>query len=240
MTNWLLDSRFLKKWLILLGNVKVKEKLKKGIDELRLEVPESTQQILLDFLAFLQKWNRAYNLTAISNTENMVTYHLLDSLSVIPYFKGKTILDVGSGAGFPGIPLALVRPEKQFTLLDSKNKKSVFLIQVISQFKIPNVTIIQAHVPDYKRELGFDAIICRAFGSLRLVIDQTKHLLCPAGRWFIMKGSYPKKELQIIAEPFVVHRLKVPDLNAERHLIEISNKRHLNLTLKGGAVLVKH
>lgn len=213
---------------VLVGKVRMKEKLKKGIDELRLEIPENTQKILLDFLTFLQKWNQAYNLTAISNTESMITYHLLDSLSIFPYLKGKTILDVGSGAGFPGIPLALACPDKQFTLLDSKNKKSVFLLQAISQFKISNVTVVRAHVPDYRREFGFDAIICRAFGNLRFVINQTKHLLCPDGRWFIMKGSYPKEELQIILEPFVVYRLKVPDLNAERHLVEIGNKRNRN------------
>ena len=202
----------------------MKEKLKKGIDELSLEVPENAQKTLLDFLIFLQKWNQTYNLTAINNIENMTVYHLLDSLSVAPYFRGKTILDVGSGAGFPGIPLALAYPDKQFTLLDSKNKKSAFLIQAISQFKISNVAVVRARVPGYQREFGFDAIICRAFGSLRLIIDQTKHLLCPFGRWFIMKGSYPKEELQIVSEPSVVYRLKVPGLNAERHLVEIENK----------------
>lgn len=211
----------------------MKEKLKKGIDELKLEIPENTQQTLLDFLTFLQKWNQAYNLTAISNTEKMITHHLLDSLSIVPYLNGKTILDVGSGAGFPGIPLALTCPDKQFTLLDSKNKKSVFLLQAVSRFKIPNVTIVQARVPGYQREFGFDAIICRAFGNLRLIIDQTQHLLYPVGRWFIMKGIYPKEELQIIAKPSIVYRLNVPGLNAERHLVKIENK--CNCTMKGSA-----
>ncbi|WP_211923837.1 16S rRNA (guanine(527)-N(7))-methyltransferase RsmG [Coxiella endosymbiont of Amblyomma nuttalli] len=206
----------------------MKEKLKKGIAELKLAIPETTQQTLLDFLIFLQKWNQAYNLTAITDVGNMITYHLLDSLSIIPYFKGKTILDVGSGAGFPGIPLALAYPNKQFTLLDSKNKRSAFLLQAIHRFKISNVAVVQARVPGYRAALSFDAITCRAFGSLRLIVDQTQYLLCPLGRWFIMKGSYPKEELQIIAQPFFVHRLTVPGLNAERHLVEIENKYNCN------------
>ena len=202
----------------------MEEKFKKGIDELGLAISEVAQRTLLDFLVFLKKWNQTHNLTAITDTKDMIIHHLLDSLSIVHYFKGKTILDVGSGAGFPGIPMALACPDKQFTLLDGKNKKSAFLLQAVYQFNISNVFIVQARIPSYRSEFGFDAITCRAFGSLRLIIDQTQHLLCPLGRWFIMKGSYPKEELQIIAQSSVVHRLKVPGLNAERHLVEIENK----------------
>lgn len=195
--------------------------LKTGITKLGFIIHEDTQKILLEFIAFLQKWNQTYNLTAIKDMNNMITYHLLDSLSILAYLKGNTVLDLGSGAGFPGIPLALTCPEKVFTLLDSKAKKTIFLLQAAAHFKITNVTIIQERATFYKPDFCFDVITCRAFGSLNAIIRQTQHLLCPQGQWLVMKGTYPEKELQCVHRPFSVHILKVPRLKVERHLVKI-------------------
>ncbi|MFQ6274310.1 16S rRNA (guanine(527)-N(7))-methyltransferase RsmG [Coxiella burnetii] len=201
------------------------EKLKQGIDQLGLKVAETIQQSMLAFLAFLQKWNQAYNLTAITEIKSMITHHLLDSLSILPYLKGDKILDVGSGAGFPGIPLAFACPEKKFTLIDSKAKKTAFLLQAASRFKITNATIIQERVGSYQPGFYFDTITCRALGSVREIMEQTNHLLRSGGQWLIMKGAYPEKELRGTDASAIVHVLNVPGLKAERHLVEVKNNK---------------
>ena len=214
----------------------IREKLKKNIEVLHINISKEVQQTMLDFLIFLQQWNRAYNLTGIVDLETMITHHLLDSLSILPYLKGQTILDIGSGAGFPGLPLALACPDKYFTLLDSKSKKVAFLLQVVTRFKLTNVSMIESRVEIYKPEACFEAITARAFGPIKLIMDQSQHLLCPRGRWFIMKGAYPTEELGAI-NPFInVHRLLVPALRAERHLVEIENNCNCDRQPKKGIV----
>ncbi len=193
--------------------------LQTGLTELGLSLPLRAQTRLLAFLHFLKKWNRHYNLTAIDTLEDMVVRHVLDSLSVAPYLVGRRIIDVGTGAGFPGIPLAFFYPEKHFTLLDSNGKKARFLIQAKSELGIENVDIVHSRAECYHTEPCFDVIIFRAVKSIREMIDKTRHLCCKNGRFFAMKGGYPLAELKAITNPAIVHALTVPGLNAERHLV---------------------
>ena len=191
----------------------------KPLTTMGLSMSETAQQKAIQFLRCLEKWNRAYNLTAIRQFDQMITYHLLDSLSVAPYLQGQNILDVGTGAGFPGIPLALYFPEKQFTLLDSNGKKTRFLLQVVAELAIKNVRIVQMRVEDYHTPQCFDVIIFRAVKSILEVISKSQHLCCKKGQFLAMKAAYPAEELQKMTNPFTVRALTVPGLNAERHLI---------------------
>ncbi len=186
-----------------------------------LSMPRALQEKALDFLRILKKWNHSYNLTAIDDFNTMVKHHLLDSLSLVPYLQTKRILDVGTGAGFPGIPLALYYPNKQFTLLDSNGKKTRFLLQAIAELSINNVNVVQSRAENFKTEFCFDAIISRAVASISEIVLKTQHLCCKGGKIFAMKGAYPAKELETFDRPFLVQVLAVPGLNAKRHLIII-------------------
>ena len=193
-----------------------------GIDQLHLTVPVTAQRSMLAFLEFLQTWNRSYNLTSVTALQDMITYHLLDSLSIAPYLIGARILDVGSGAGFPGIPLAFIYPDKQFVLLDSGGKKTRFLLQAVATFKLANVNVVQSRMENFKEGPCFDTITCRAVGSLCEIVHNTQQLICEDGQWLLMKGEYPPQELQRLAYPSIVRMLKVPGLTATRHLIVVS------------------
>lgn len=204
-----------------------KKSLQHGIDELGLEVPASTQHAMLDFLEFLIQWNRAYNLTAIKEPDRMVTHHLLDSLSILPDLKGARILDVGSGAGFPGIPLAFACPNKQFVLLDSRGKKTSFLLQAAASFKLHHVTVVHSRMENYRNDHFFDNITSRAMGTMNEIINATQHLITRGGQWLMMKGSYPREELDTIDYPYIIHPLQVPGLKAKRHVVIISYEKDL-------------
>ena len=196
--------------------------LSQGIAELGLTIPQHVQDNMLSFIELLQQWNRVYNLTAITKTSAMITHHLLDSLSIAPYLQGQRILDVGSGAGFPGIPLAMAFPEKTFVLLDSRGKKTRFLQQAVMQCKLTHVTVVQVRMEQFTTETCFDVIIGRAVGSMVEVVEKTKHLLNQGGYWLMMKGGYPTEELAHVTTPYVVHPLLVPGLNARRHVVVIT------------------
>lgn len=197
------------------------DKLSTGIAELELLVPQSVQESMLSFLKFLQKWNKAYNLTAIDDFTTMISAHLLDSLSIAPYLQGEYILDIGSGAGFPGIPLALAYPDKKFVLLDSVGKKTRFLLQAASTFKISNVEVVQTRMEKFSADHCFDAIICRAVGEMADIVAKTKQVICPKGRWLMMKGEYPHKEMKALTNTAKAITLRVPGLKAQRHVIVI-------------------
>lgn len=184
------------------------------------------QIILLErYLLLLQKWNRAYNLTSITDPKEMVIKHILDSLSVGAYLQGDQVIDVGAGAGLPGIPLAIFYPNKQLTLLDSNGKKTRFLAQAKAELQLNNVNVVHSRVEAFSPEQCFDTVISRAFATISDMLLWTKHLCCPKGVFLAMKGAYPTDEINKIGDQFLIKdviRLEVPDLNAERHLVRIT------------------
>jgi 16S rRNA (guanine527-N7)-methyltransferase len=176
---------------------------------------------LLAYLRELEKWNSAYNLTAIRDPREMVTRHLLDSLVMVPWMRGP-LLDAGSGAGLPGIPLAIARPEAAVTVLDSNGKKARFLRHAVRALKLPNVTVVEARVEDYRPEAPFAAVTSRAFSSLGDFFRLTGHLLAPGGQWLAMKGKLDDSEQQDLPAGVGIvdiKALKVPGLAEARHLI---------------------
>ena len=205
----------------------IEQQLKAGIAALGLALPEGAEAKLLAYLALLDKWNRVYNLTAVRDAERMVSHHLLDSLAAVPFFQGGCsdsvrVLDVGSGGGLPGIPLAIARPEAQVTLIDSVAKKTAFLLQAKAELGLANLHVMTGRVEDYRPEVGFDLVTSRAFSDLKEFVTLTRHLLKPGGRWLAMKGLYPHEEIALLPPDVKVsadHALVVPGLEASRHLI---------------------
>nr|WP_298112057.1 16S rRNA (guanine(527)-N(7))-methyltransferase RsmG [uncultured Pseudomonas sp.] len=205
-------------------NTRHAEELARGALELGVEVSPQQQVQLLAYLALLIKWNKAYNLTAVRGPDEMVSRHLLDSLSVVPYVVdgGDNWLDVGSGGGMPGIPLAILFPERQFTLLDSNGKKTRFLTQVKLELKLANLQVIHSRVEAFAPEQPFAGIISRAFSSLEDFSNWTRHLGDGQTQWLAMKGVHPDDELQALPADFrltATHVLKVPGCQGQRHLL---------------------
>lgn len=193
-----------------------------GLSALGIILPQSTQQKLLDYLALLVKWNKVHNLTAVRDQDEMVTLHLLDSLAVLPHLACTNLLDVGSGAGLPGIPLALVRPDLSVTVLDSSHKKTTFQRQVKVELGLENLEVVCNRAEEYQPQQKFDCIISRAFSDIAEFIKLTTHLLVEDGHWLAMKGVYPYDELaQVKGVTFEVTPLEVPGLQAQRHLVFI-------------------
>lgn len=200
----------------------VDKQLAAGIAALGLTLPEGAQPKLLAYLALLDKWNRVYNLTAVRDADRMVSHHLLDSLAAVPYFTGQAVLDVGSGGGLPGIPLAIARPELQVTLIDSVAKKTAFLLQAKAELGLTNLQVVTSRVEDFRPETGFDVVTSRAFSDLKEFVTLTRHVLKPGGHWLAMKGVYPNEEVAVLPPDVKVsadHALVVPGLDASRHLI---------------------
>jgi 16S rRNA (guanine527-N7)-methyltransferase len=198
--------------------------LEKGAVELGLALGRGERSMLLQYLALLEKWNQAYNLTAIRDVGRMVTGHLLDCLSIVPYLTGTRMLDAGSGAGFPGIPVAVARPDIQVVLLDSNQKKTAFLRQAVADLRLKNATVVCERVEAWRTGEKFDFIISRAFAEIAEFIALTEHLLAPGGVFAAMKGVYPFEEIERLPPGLRVrqsHALAVPGLEAERHLVLI-------------------
>ncbi len=203
-------------------NESLSASLAEGLDELSLSLPLETSQKLLEYVALLEKWNKVYNLTAVRKPALMISRHLLDSLVILPYLHGRRILDVGSGPGLPGIPLALASPEREFTLLDGNAKKTRFLNQVVAELGLKNVSVVHSRVEQFQSSSGFDTITARAFATMGELVRQARHLCRPDGLFLIMKGAYPVAELDDLPDGFEleqVHKLAVPGLDAERHLL---------------------
>ncbi|WP_457668493.1 16S rRNA (guanine(527)-N(7))-methyltransferase RsmG [Thiolapillus sp.] len=200
------------------------QQLSQGLAEMKLATSEQQQRQLLDYLALLEKWNRAFNLTAVRDPEKMVSRQLLDSLSIQHLLKGERILDVGSGAGLPGIPLAILNPRRSFILLDTNGKKTRFLRQVKLELGLDNVQVEQTRVEQYQPPQRFDIITSRAFASLPDLISLTCHLLAPGGCWLAMKAAVPQDELVALPAEYQleIQLLVVPGEAAQRHGILIS------------------
>ena len=186
-----------------------------------LGVPLSSAQLdtLVRYLALIDRWNRVYNLTAVRQVNDMVTLHLLDSLSVLPFITGQQVLDVGSGAGLPGIPLAVALPDKEFILLDSNGKKTRFMTQAAIDLGLGNVHVIQSRIEDY--EGSFDHVLCRAFTDLDRFAAECARLLREEGTLLAMKGPEATETAGTSAHQRL-HELKVPGLDATRMLVEVS------------------
>jgi len=200
----------------------VLRQLDAALSGLGLGVPDGFQERVLAYIDLIAKWNRVYNLTAIRETDKALTHHVLDSLAVLPHIPGDRIADVGSGAGLPGIPLALARPSWQVTLIESSHKKSSFLRQVIADLELSNATVLGARVEAVQPGGGFDVVISRAFADLPEFAKLAGHLLAPGGVLVAMKGLYPDEELALLPVSWRVDNviaLQVPGLAASRHLV---------------------
>jgi 16S rRNA (guanine527-N7)-methyltransferase len=201
--------------------------LAEGIQRLDQAVSEKQQQCLIGYIRMLAKWNKAYNLTSITQWREMVVKHLLDSLAVNPWIKGPAILDVGTGAGIPGIPLAIINTDKHFTLLDTNGKKTRFMTQAKTELGIANITVVKARIEQYQPEQPFDQVICRAYSSLEKFVEEVQHIgaLNPLMEMLAMKGQLPEAELQTLdgkVSETGIEQLQVPFLDEQRHLIRLT------------------
>ncbi|KTD58231.1 glucose inhibited division protein B GidB [Legionella sainthelensi] len=198
----------------------IKLLLEQGLQSFDLKAISAS---LADYLFLLNKWNSTYNLTAIRDVEAMVGKHILDSLAILPWLKGNRIIDVGTGAGLPGIPLAIAQPEINFVLLDSNGKKTRFLNEVKRQLNLKNLEIVQNRVENYHPTEGFDTVLSRAFSSLGQMIQWTHHLIADEGIWLAMKGRSPDIELNDIKQNCTVKSYSVAGVDGERCCVIIEN-----------------
>lgn len=200
--------------------------LSRGLTTLGIDLPAETRQQLLAYLALLQKWNKTFALTALRDPAQAVSHHLLDSLAILPYVTFDALLDVGSGGGQPGIPLAIVRPELRITLLDSNSKKTAFLQQAAIELGLKNIAVHCGRVEQYRPSEKFPAIVSRAFSELADFVNLSSQLLAPQGRWLAMKGVWPHAEIARLPSDVsveAVHRLDVPGVEGERHLVIVGS-----------------
>jgi len=208
------------------------QSLAEGLQGQGQTIGQSEQQKLIHFVELLNKWNKVYNLTSIRKPEDMISLHLLDSLIMLPFFENKEqpvkrVLDVGTGGGIPGIPLAICLPEIDFVLMDARGKKVRFIQTAIAQLGLKNVTAVHSRVEDYHADDKdkFDRIISRAFASLADMLVFCQHLCTRQGQFLAMKGQMPEQEIAQLPEGFrieAINELKVSGLNAQRHLLQIA------------------
>lgn len=196
--------------------------LARGLADLHIELPKGAEATLLAYLELLHKWNQTYNLTAIREPGKMVSHHLLDSLAVVPYLANGSIADVGSGAGLPGIPLAIAQPERRICLNDSGHKKATFLKQAVIELGLDNVEVVNQRAEDWQPAQRFACVISRAFAELADFLDSSGHLAQPGGQFAAMKGVFPHAELARLPAGFRCEKvvvLDIPLVGAERHLV---------------------
>jgi len=195
-----------------------------GAQELGIALTLKQCDQLLTLLAELQDWNSRFNLTAIRDPGEAVVKHLLDSLSIHRHLQGRSVADVGTGAGFPGLPLAIVDPDRQFALIEATTKKAKFVEHAVARLELTNVTVINSRSERYRPTTRFDCVIARALGNLSEFVRVAGHLCAPRGRLLAMKGKSPRAEIDDLPQGWqlvALHRLRVPGLDAERHLVEL-------------------
>lgn len=205
----------------------VEQQLERAFEVLNLPKNDQAWSKLAHYLALLQKWNKVYNLTAIRNPEEMLVKHIFDSLAVAPLVSSERLIDVGTGGGLPGIPLAILFPERQIDLLDSNSKKTRFLIQAKAELGLLNTTVYHCRVEEHQPKPLYDGVISRAFASLQDMLNLTEHLLAPSGYWWAMKSQRTQDELENLpdfAKMTQLHVLQVPELDAERTLIQLQKQ----------------
>jgi 16S rRNA (guanine527-N7)-methyltransferase len=196
--------------------------LRDGLAALNLPTDDDKVVKLLAFIALIEKWNKAYNLTAIRRRDEMVNLHLLDSMAILPHLEGNRMIDVGTGAGLPGIPLSIFCPDIEFQLLDSNAKKTRFVQQAILELKLPNVKVTHSRVEDFEPEQPFDTVLTRAFANLPEIIELTQHLISE-GTLLCMKGQRPDEELAAVNGQTTLISINVPHIEAERCLVKITH-----------------
>ncbi len=190
---------------------------------LNLEISDDEVTKLLSFIDLIEKWNKAYNLTAIKAKQDMVALHLLDSLTALPYLHGNRVIDIGTGAGLPGIPLAICLPELNFTLLDSNAKKTRFVQQAVLELKLTNVTVQHSRVEDYRPEQLFDVVITRAFAELSDIMESCRHLLGENGKLIAMKAKCTEEELAKVTANKHIIPVTILGVEVERNLVLIKH-----------------
>lgn len=196
-----------------------------ALTENRLTISAENQNKLIAYLNLVTTWNRVFNLTNITEPSEMVYKHLIDSLAIAPFIQGTHLLDVGSGAGLPGIPLAILNPQQKWTLLDKNSKKTRFMTQAVAELELKNVQVVHSRCEEFQPASKFDSILSRAFGTLRMFVEVTAHLLAPNGQFIAMKGKYPDDELQDLPENVVVKEVKKVDIKGitiERHVVRLT------------------
>jgi 16S rRNA (guanine527-N7)-methyltransferase len=205
-----------------MGNTGLAVRLSQACSELSFTVTQGQQEKLLAYLAMMHKWNKAYNLTSVRSPEDMLIKHIVDSIAVYPHLQGTRFIDVGTGPGLPGIPLSIIMPDAQFTLLDSLGKRVRFMKQCAYELKLDNIDPVQSRVEAYNQGIPFDGVLSRAFASLKDMLHWCEHLVDSNGYFFALKGQHPDAELSELGDQFSLvssHSLHVPELNGERHLI---------------------
>lgn len=200
----------------------LKDKLDALLKQTTLSINENQREQLVKLVLLLNKWNKAYNLTSVRDPLEMLVKHILDSIVVSPYLQGNLFIDVGTGPGLPGLPLAIINPNKEFFLLDSLGKRISFIRNAIRELGITNVTPVLSRVEEYYPEVLFDGVLSRAFASLKDMTDWCKHLINENGFFYALKGQYNEEEIKILSDDFIIKNvihLTVPELVGERHLI---------------------
>ena len=203
----------------------IESRLAAGLEALGLALAPGQVEALLKLVGELAEWNTRFNLTAIRQPLDVVDKHLLDSLAVLPHLRGLTVADVGSGAGFPGLPLAIADPDRRYTLVESTGKKAGFLRHAVACLNLPNVEVVQDRAESLKPREPFDSVVARALGSLAEFVRVAGHLAGRGGRLFAMKGKVPEAELKAIPagwKVLAVRPIRVPGLDAERCLVELA------------------
>ncbi len=199
-------------------------KLQHLISKTSLIVSDQQLQLLVLYIEMMHKWNKTYNLTSIRQIDDMLVKHILDSIMIAPLLKGKRFIDVGTGPGLPGIPLAIMHPEYEFVLLDSLGKRVRFMQQVAYALKLDNISPVQSRVEEYTDPQGFDGVISRAFASIKDMLHWCGHLVNTSGEFVALKGQYPENELAELPQEFMLDEsvpIQVPSLIGDRHLIRI-------------------
>lgn len=205
----------------------MKQRLAQLIAQTDLQVTDQQAEQLIGYVALLHKWNKAYNLTSVRDPHEMLVKHIMDSIVVSTHLSGERFIDVGTGPGLPGIPLAIMNPDKEFTLLDSLGKRIRFIRQVIHELGINNVTPVQSRVEEFQPEVGFDVVLSRAFASMNDMVSWCHHLPTEQGCFMALKGQFNQQEVTELPEwcsVTEVKSLQVPELDGERHLVILTAK----------------
>jgi 16S rRNA (guanine527-N7)-methyltransferase len=203
------------------------EELRQGLVELGLFATDQQLNLLLSYLLLLDKWNASFNLSGVVEINSMVSRHLLDSLAINAHLQGSVFVDIGSGAGLPGIPLAILNPENHFILVDSNGKKTRFLFQAKTELGLANIDVENCRIEHYQSTQQIDMVMCRAFSALGDAVSKSQHLLEKEGKFLAMKGRYPEDEIAALPNCFEISKttkLQIPGNDSERHLIEVVKK----------------